>query len=174
MIRLAAWQPLLFAPGSRYHHGNIGWNIVGLIAARVGVSRCRFCTVSGFSSPSASSTAPATRRGPIAGPHAHGYEIAADGALSDTTAQAPFKGADGAIISNGADTATFSAGCWAAGWWTGGASWPCAAGALGLYCAAQERWRCLVRRPAYHAAQITFAHNRDESAYAGKWGPCDL
>jgi CubicO group peptidase (beta-lactamase class C family) len=36
MIRLAAWQPLLFAPGSRYHHSNIGWNIVGLVATRVG------------------------------------------------------------------------------------------------------------------------------------------
>jgi CubicO group peptidase (beta-lactamase class C family) len=28
------WLPGLL-PGSRYHHSNIGWNIVGLIAARV-------------------------------------------------------------------------------------------------------------------------------------------
>ena len=29
MIRLGAWQPLVLAPGSRYHHSNISWNIVG-------------------------------------------------------------------------------------------------------------------------------------------------
>ena len=36
LIRLAAWQPLLSAPGSRYHHSNVGWKIAGLIAAKAG------------------------------------------------------------------------------------------------------------------------------------------
>jgi CubicO group peptidase (beta-lactamase class C family) len=31
LIRLAAWQPLLFTPGTRYHHSKIGWNIAGLM-----------------------------------------------------------------------------------------------------------------------------------------------
>jgi D-alanyl-D-alanine carboxypeptidase len=35
LVRLAAWQPLVLAPGSGYHHSNIGWNIAGLIAERV-------------------------------------------------------------------------------------------------------------------------------------------
>jgi D-alanyl-D-alanine carboxypeptidase len=33
-IRLAAWQPLLFAPGTAYHHSNIGWNLAGMMIAR--------------------------------------------------------------------------------------------------------------------------------------------
>jgi D-alanyl-D-alanine carboxypeptidase len=63
MIRLAAWQPLLSAPGSRYHHSNIGWNMVGLIAARVGASRCRRCTASRSSNRSDSSRQATIRRG---------------------------------------------------------------------------------------------------------------
>ena len=35
-IRWAAWQPLLFAPGTGYHYSNIGYDILGLIAARAG------------------------------------------------------------------------------------------------------------------------------------------
>jgi CubicO group peptidase (beta-lactamase class C family) len=34
-IKLADWQPLVAAPGTTYHHSNIGWNVAGLIAARV-------------------------------------------------------------------------------------------------------------------------------------------
>ena len=48
-------------------------------------------------------------QGPIAGPHAQGISITGDGTLTDTTA-GPFKGADGAIVSNAADTAAFLAG----------------------------------------------------------------
>jgi CubicO group peptidase (beta-lactamase class C family) len=36
LIRIAAWQPLVAKPGTTYHHSNIGWNIAGLIAAKVG------------------------------------------------------------------------------------------------------------------------------------------
>ena len=36
MIRLAAWQPLLFKPGTQYHYSGIGYELLGLIAARTG------------------------------------------------------------------------------------------------------------------------------------------
>ena len=35
-IKLAAFQPLLAEPGTNYHYSNIGFEILGLIAARAG------------------------------------------------------------------------------------------------------------------------------------------
>ena len=110
VIRLAAWQPLLFAPGSRYHHSNIGWNIVGLIAARVAGRPLPLLYRERIFQPLGLRHSAYDPQGPIAGPHAHGYGIAADGTLTDTTARALFKGADGAIVSNAADTAAFLTG----------------------------------------------------------------
>jgi CubicO group peptidase (beta-lactamase class C family) len=110
LIRLAAWQPLLSAPGSRYHHSNIGWNIVGLIAARVAGKPLPTLYREQIFQPLGLKQTSYEPQGPIAGPHAQGYGIAADGTLTDTTARAPFKGADGAIVSNAADTAAFLAG----------------------------------------------------------------
>jgi D-alanyl-D-alanine carboxypeptidase len=107
LIRVAAWQPLLFAPGSRYHHSNIGWNIVGLIAARVAGRPLPVLYRQRIFQPLGLTQTSYDPQGPIAGPHAQGYGITADGTLADTTAQAPFKGADGAVVSNAADTATF-------------------------------------------------------------------
>ena len=34
LIELAAWQPLLFAPGTQQHHSNIGFNLAGIIAEK--------------------------------------------------------------------------------------------------------------------------------------------
>jgi D-alanyl-D-alanine carboxypeptidase len=34
LIELAAWQPLLFAPGTQQRHSNIEFNIAGMIAER--------------------------------------------------------------------------------------------------------------------------------------------
>ena len=110
MIRLAAWQPLLFTPGSRSHHSNIGWNVVGLIAARVAGRPLPVLYRERIFQPLGLRHSAYDPQGPIAGPHAHGYGIAADGTLTDTTARALFKGADGAIVSNAADTATFLTG----------------------------------------------------------------
>jgi D-alanyl-D-alanine carboxypeptidase len=110
LIRLAAWQPLLFAPGSRYHHSNIGWNIVGLVAARVGGKPLPLLYRERIFQPLGLKHSAYDPQGPIGGPHAQGYSIDADGTLTDTTAQAPFKGADGAIVSDAADTATFLTG----------------------------------------------------------------
>ena len=46
-------------------------------------------------------------QGPIAGPHAKGYNIAQGGKLTDATAWHAGKGADGALVSNADDEATF-------------------------------------------------------------------
>ena len=35
-IGLAAWQPLPFKPGTQYHYSSIGYELLGLIAARLG------------------------------------------------------------------------------------------------------------------------------------------
>jgi D-alanyl-D-alanine carboxypeptidase len=110
MIRLAAWQPLLFSPSSRYHHSNIGWNIVGLIAARVGGRPLPVLYREWIFHPLGLKQTSYDPQGPIAGSHAQGYGIAGDGTLTDTTTRAPFKGADGAIVSNAADTASFLTG----------------------------------------------------------------
>lgn len=46
-------------------------------------------------------------QGPISGPHANGYEIAGDGQVTDRTNEHVGKGADGGIVSDATDTATF-------------------------------------------------------------------
>jgi D-alanyl-D-alanine carboxypeptidase len=106
-IRLAAWQPLLFDPGTRFHHSNVGWNIAGLIVARAAgrslpaLYRERIFVPLGLTHPT---YAP---QGPIPGPHAEGYLIARDGTLTDATDWTYGKGADGAIVTDTADEATF-------------------------------------------------------------------
>jgi CubicO group peptidase (beta-lactamase class C family) len=106
-IRLAAWQPLLFAPGTRYHHSNIGWNIAGLIVERAAgqslpvLYRERIFTPLGLTH---TAYAP---QGPIPGPHAEGYLIARNGSLTDATVWTYGKGADGGIVTDATDEATF-------------------------------------------------------------------
>ena len=107
LIRWAAWQPLLFTPGLRYSHSNIGWNIAGMIVARAAgqslpaLYRDRIFTPLGLTHTSYQP------QGPIAGPHAEGYRISPNGTLTDTTASTFGKGADGAIVTDAADEATF-------------------------------------------------------------------
>jgi hypothetical protein len=60
MIRLAAWQPLLFAPGSRYHHSNIGWNA----ALGMPTSPTSWSAVTAAASPFYCSTVAPTTRPP--------------------------------------------------------------------------------------------------------------
>jgi D-alanyl-D-alanine carboxypeptidase len=107
LIRLVAWQPLLFTPGSRQHHSNTGWDIIGLIAARAGGEPLPVLYRERIVEPLGLDHTTYDPQGPINGPHAHGYAIAGDGTLTDTTTWAPFKGADGAIVANAQETATF-------------------------------------------------------------------
>jgi CubicO group peptidase (beta-lactamase class C family) len=107
LIRFAAWQPLLSTPGSRYHHSNIGWNILGLIAARAAGKPLPELYREQIFEPLGLKHTAYDPQGPIAGPHANGYAISPNGELTDETAWHFGKGADGAIVSDAQDTATF-------------------------------------------------------------------
>jgi D-alanyl-D-alanine carboxypeptidase len=107
LIRFAAWQPLLFTPGSRYHHSNIGWNILGMIAARAAGKPLPELYRERIFEPLGLKHTAYNPQGPIAGPHANGYAISPNGKLTDETAWHFGKGPDGAIVSDAQDTATF-------------------------------------------------------------------
>jgi CubicO group peptidase (beta-lactamase class C family) len=106
-IRLAAWQPLVAAPGTAYHHSNIGWNIAGLIAAKASGKPLPLLYRERIFQPLGLRHTAYDPQGPIAGVHANGYARAADGTLTDTTAWHIGKGADGAIVTNAKDEARF-------------------------------------------------------------------
>ena len=105
-VRFAAWQPLLFAPGTDEHYSNIGYDVLGLIAARAAgeslgsLYRNRILTALGLTSTAYDP------QGPIAGPHARGYAIAGT-TLRDATGEHVGVGADGGIVADARETATF-------------------------------------------------------------------
>jgi D-alanyl-D-alanine carboxypeptidase len=107
VIKLAAWQPLVLAPGSGYHHSNIGWNIAGLIAARAGGAPLPVLYQQRIFAPLGLSHTSYQPQGPIAGPHAEGYDISSTGTPTDATAYTAGKGADGAIVTDAAEEAIF-------------------------------------------------------------------
>ncbi len=106
-IRLAAWQPLLFLPGTRFHHSNIGWNIAGLIVARATGQSLPALYRERIFRPLGLAHTTYTPQGPIPGPHAEGYLIARNGSLTDATDWTYGKGTDGAIVTDATDEATF-------------------------------------------------------------------
>jgi D-alanyl-D-alanine carboxypeptidase len=106
-IRLAAWQPLVAPPRTTYHHSNIGWNIAGLIAAKASGKPLALLYRERIFQPLRLRHTAYDPQGPIAGAHANGYALAADGTLTDTTARHPGKGADGAIVTDAEDEASF-------------------------------------------------------------------
>jgi D-alanyl-D-alanine carboxypeptidase len=108
-IRLAVWQPLVAPPGTTYHHSNIGWNIAGLIAAKAAGTSLPVLYRERIFEPLRLRHTAYDPQGPIAGAHAHGYALGAGGALADTTSQHVGKGADGAIVTDAQDEATFLA-----------------------------------------------------------------
>jgi D-alanyl-D-alanine carboxypeptidase len=106
-IRFAAWQPLLFTPGTGVHYSNIGYDILGLIAARAGGKPLATLYRERIFRPLGLNATAYDPQGPIAGPHARGYGIAPDGRRIDTTDWHYGVGADGGIVSDARDTATF-------------------------------------------------------------------
>jgi CubicO group peptidase (beta-lactamase class C family) len=106
-IRLAAWQPLVALPGTTYHHSNIGWNIVGLIAAKAAGKPLPLLYRERIFQPLGLRHTAYDPQGPIAGTHANGYALAANGTLTDTTAWHLGKGVDGAIVTDAKDEARF-------------------------------------------------------------------
>jgi D-alanyl-D-alanine carboxypeptidase len=106
-IRLAAWQPLLFEPGTDAHYSNIGFELLGLIAARASGEPISRLYRERIFEPLGLERTAYDPQGPIAGPHAHGYSVGAGGTLEDTTAWHGGIGAEGGLVSDATDTAAF-------------------------------------------------------------------
>jgi D-alanyl-D-alanine carboxypeptidase len=106
-IRWAAWQPLLFEPDAGHHYSNIGYDILGLIAARAGGKPLAALYRERIFEPLGLHATAYDPQGPIRGPHAEGYGIAPNGAQLDATDWHWGVGAEGGIVSNAKDTATF-------------------------------------------------------------------
>jgi D-alanyl-D-alanine carboxypeptidase len=106
-IKWAAWQPLLFKPGAGYHYSNIGYDVLGLIAARASGKPLPTLYGEQIFKPLGLHATAYDPQGPISGSHAHGYGIEPNGIQADTTDWHWGVGAEGGIVSNTKDTATF-------------------------------------------------------------------
>lgn len=107
LIRLAAWQPLLFKPGTRYHYSGIGYELLGLIAARAGAKPLPDLYRERIFKPLGLRRTAYDPQGPISGPHVRGYLIGADGTMTDATNWHWGVGAAAGIVSNAPETAAF-------------------------------------------------------------------
>jgi D-alanyl-D-alanine carboxypeptidase len=108
-IRWAAWQPLLFTPDTLSHYSNIGYDILGLIAARAGGKPLSTLYREQIFKPLGLHATAYDPQGPISGPHANGYGILPNGTQIDTTDRHWGVAAEGGIVSDAKDTATFLA-----------------------------------------------------------------
>lgn len=106
-VRWAAWQPLLFTPGGGYHYSNIGYDILGMIAARAGGKPLPVLYRDRIFRPLGLHETAYDPQGRISGAHARGYGIAPNGAQAETTDWHWGVGAEGGIVSDAEDTATF-------------------------------------------------------------------
>jgi CubicO group peptidase (beta-lactamase class C family) len=88
-IRLAAWQPLRFEPGTDTHYSNIGFDVLGLIAKRASGASIAELYDSLLIRPLGLVSTAYDPQGPIAGRHARGYRIAATGTAAPAPASAP-------------------------------------------------------------------------------------
>ena len=106
-VKLASFQPLLAEPGTTYHYSNIGFEILGLIAARAGGASIESLYRERIFEPLALRKTAYDPQGPITGEHARGYAVAPGGPLAEMTAAHAGIGAEGAVVSNAEETARF-------------------------------------------------------------------
>ena len=106
-VEFAAALPLLLDPGAAYHYSNIGYDVAGLVAVRAGHADLATLFRRQIIQPLNLTTAAYDPHSRITGPHAHGYSVAANGKLKDTTTWTMGIGAGGSMISNAADEARF-------------------------------------------------------------------
>jgi D-alanyl-D-alanine carboxypeptidase len=107
LVELAAWQPLLFTPGTDHHHSNIGFDLAGIVAERATGEDLATLFRERLFDPIGLTATAYDPQGPISGPHANGYRTGEAGQLIDATDAHTGKGADGGIVSDAADTASF-------------------------------------------------------------------
>jgi len=106
-IEAAAGEPLLYQPGSTWHYSNIGYMVLGLIAARVGGADLATLFRTQIIDPLHLQSARYDPAPNISGPHAHGYSLSTGGKLVDATGWTAGLAADGGIVSDAADEAHF-------------------------------------------------------------------
>jgi D-alanyl-D-alanine carboxypeptidase len=106
-VELAAFQPLLTEPGTNYHYSNIGFEILGLIAARASGQSIESLYREQIFEPLGLRHTAYDPQGPISGEHARGYSVGPGGRLTDMTAAHAGIGAEGGVVSNAEDTARF-------------------------------------------------------------------
>jgi D-alanyl-D-alanine carboxypeptidase len=109
-VRWAAWVPLLFEPGTQNHYSNIGYDLLGMVATRAGGKPVPQLYRERIFEPLELDATAYDPQGPIHGPHAHGYEIHGDGTAVEQTNVHPGIAAEGGIVSNAKDTATYLVG----------------------------------------------------------------
>ena len=107
-IHFAAALPLLAKPGTQYHYSNIGYEILGLIAARAGGKPLATLYRERIAKPLGLTSVAYDPQGDIAGPHAVGYLIDASGKPFAATAWSTGGiGAEGGIVASARDEARF-------------------------------------------------------------------
>ncbi len=106
-IEFAAALPLLFKPGTEYSYSNIGYDVAGVIAERVGGADLATLVRRRIAQPLGLDSAAYDPHSRISGDYARGYQVAADGKLTDTTGWTEGVGAGGSMISDAADEAHF-------------------------------------------------------------------
>lgn len=106
-IEAAAGVGLLYPPGSTWHYSNIGYMVLGLIAARAGRADLPTLFRTRIAAPLGLRSARYDPAPNISGPHAHGYSLAAGGRLVDATRWTGGLAANGGIVSDAADEARF-------------------------------------------------------------------
>ena len=106
-VDFAAALPLEYAPGTTFHYSNIGYDVAGLIAERVGGADLATLVHRRIAGPRGLTSAAYDPRPRIAGPHAHGYRVGAGGRLTDATTWTLGLGAGGGMVAGAADEARF-------------------------------------------------------------------
>jgi D-alanyl-D-alanine carboxypeptidase len=106
-IEAAAGQPPLYRPGSAWHYSNIGYMVLGLVAARVGGADLATLFRTRIMDPLHLQSARYDPAPKIRGPHAHGYSLSTGGKLVDATGWTQGLAAEGGIVSDAADEAHF-------------------------------------------------------------------
>jgi Beta-lactamase len=84
-VRFAAALPLRSVPGTTYHYSNIGYDILGLIAAKVGGAPLRTLYRRRIIEPLGLSSAAYQPRGEFSGPRPREYSVHLNGRLVDAT-----------------------------------------------------------------------------------------
>jgi D-alanyl-D-alanine carboxypeptidase len=106
-IRWAAWEPLLFEPGTSFHYSNIGYDLLGLIAARAAHTPLDDLYRERIVAPLGLERTAYDPQGPIAGPHARGYTLSSAQRPVDATDSHVAIGAEGGIVSDAGEAAAF-------------------------------------------------------------------